>query len=46
MPRLHKYCERNACDVLTAIRGAVITFQVTPEGALRLTAAGSCYAAP
>ena len=29
MPRLHKYRNRNACYVLTAIRGAVITYQLT-----------------
>jgi len=40
MPRLHKYRERNACYVLTAIRGAVITYQLTPEGERRLTTAG------
>ena len=33
MPRLHKYRERNALlYVLTAIRGAVITYQLTPDG--------------
>jgi len=40
MPRLHKYRERNACYVLTAIRGAVITYQLTPDGECKLTAAG------
>jgi len=40
MPRLHKYRERNACYVLTAIRGAVITYQLTPDGERKLTAAG------
>jgi hypothetical protein len=40
MPRLHKYRERNACYVLTAIRGAVITYQLTPEGERKLSAAG------
>lgn len=40
MPRLHKYRERNACYVLTAIRGAVVTFQLTPDGEKKLTASG------
>ena len=40
MPRLHKYRNRNACYVLTAIRGAVITYQLTPDGEKKLTAAG------
>ena len=40
MPRLHKYRNRNACYVLTAIRGAVITYQLTSEGEKKLTAAG------
>ena len=40
MPRLHKYHDRNACYVLTAIRGAVITYQLTPDGERKLTAAG------
>lgn len=40
MPRLHKYRDRNACYVLTAIRGSVATFQLTPEGERKLTAAG------
>ncbi len=40
MPRLHKYRDKNACYVLTAIRGAVITYQLTPEGEKRLTDAG------
>src|SRR5688572_4936469 len=40
MPRLHKYRERNACYVLTAIRGAVVTFQLTADGEKKLTAAG------
>ena len=39
MPRLHKYRDRNACYVLTAIRGAVVTFQLTAEGEKKLTAA-------
>jgi hypothetical protein len=37
MPRLHKYRERNVCYVLTAIRGNVITYQLTPEQASVLT---------
>jgi len=40
MPRLHKYRNRNACYVLTAIRGAVVTYQLTPEGERKLTTAG------
>ena len=40
MPRLHKYRNRNACYVLTAIRGAVVTYQLTPEGERKLTAVG------
>lgn len=40
MPRLHKYRDRNACYVLTAIRGAVITYQLTPEGEKKLASAG------
>jgi hypothetical protein len=40
MPRLQKYRDRNACYVLTAIRGAVVTFQLTPEGEKKLTASG------
>jgi len=40
MPRLHKYRNRNACYVLTAIGGSVITYQLTPEGEKKLTAAG------
>ena len=39
MPRLHKYRNRNACYVLTAIGGKVITYQLTPEGEKKLTAA-------
>ena len=38
MPRLHKYRDRDASYVLTAIRGAVVTFQLTadvaPEGGI------------
>ena len=40
MPRLHKYRDKNACYVLTAIRGAVITYQLTPDGERKLNAAG------
>ena len=40
MPRLHKYRDRNACYVLTAIGGNVITYQLTPDGERKLTAAG------
>ena len=40
MPRLHKYRNRDASYVLTAIRGAIITYQLTPEGERKLTAAG------
>jgi len=32
MPRLRKYRDRNASYVLTAIRGAVVTFQLTADG--------------
>ena len=39
MPRLHKYRARNACYVLTAIRGAVVTFQLTADGEKKLDAA-------
>ena len=39
MPRLHKYRDRNACYVLTAIRGAVVTFQLSAEGEKKLAAA-------
>ena len=39
MPRLHKYRNRNACYVLTAIGGKVITYQLTPEGEKKLAAA-------
>ena len=38
MPRLHKYRNRNACYVLTAIGGKVITYQLTPEGEKKLAA--------
>lgn len=40
MPRLHKYRDRNAHYVLTAVRGAVVTFQLTPDGERRLREAG------
>ena len=40
MPCLHKYRNRNACYVLTAIRGAVVTYQLTPDGERKLTMAG------
>ncbi len=40
MPRLHKYRNRNACYVLTSISGAVVTFQLTPDGERKLTTAG------
>lgn len=40
MPRLHKYRDRNASYVLTAVGGAVVTFQLTPEGERRLRTAG------
>lgn len=40
MPTLHQYRNRNACYVLTAIRGAVVTFQLTPEGERKLKTAG------
>jgi hypothetical protein len=39
MPRVHKYRARNACYVLTAIRGAVVTFQLTADGEKKLAAA-------
>ena len=39
MPSLHKYRDRNACYVLTAIRGAVVTFQLSAEGEKKLAAA-------
>ena len=40
MPRLHKYRNRNACYVLTAIGGSVITYQLTPDGEKKLATAG------
>ena len=39
MPRLHKYRDRDASFVLTAIRGAVVTFQLTTDGEKKLAAA-------
>ena len=39
MPRLHKYRDRDASYVLTAIRGAVVTFQLTTDGEKKLAAA-------
>ena len=38
MPRLHKYRDRDASFVLTAIRGAVVTFQLTTDGEKKLAA--------
>ena len=40
MPRLHKYRNRIAHYVLTAIGGAVITYQLTTEGERKLIQAG------
>lgn len=40
MPRLHKYRTRDACYVLTAIKGAVFTYQLTPEGERKLWQTG------
>lgn len=40
MPRLYKYRNRNACYVLTAIGGSVITYQLTPVGEGKLTTVG------
>ena len=39
MPRLHKYRDRDPSFVLTAIRGAVVTFQLTTDGEKKLAAA-------
>jgi len=39
MPRLRKYRDRNASYVLTAIRGAVVTFQLTADGEKKLATA-------
>ena len=40
MPRFHKYLNSEHCYVRTSIRGAVITFQLTPEGERKLKEAG------
>ena len=40
MPRLHQYRNQENCYLLTSIRGAVITFQLTPEGQRKLKEAG------
>jgi hypothetical protein len=40
MPRLHQYKTRENHYVLTSIRGAVITFQLTPQGEHKLKEAG------
>lgn len=40
MPRLHQYRDQKNCYVRTSIRGAVITFQLTPEGQRKLKEAG------
>jgi hypothetical protein len=40
MPRLHQYKARDNCYVLTSIKGAVITFQLTMQGEHRLREAG------
>src|SRR5262249_28440046 len=40
MPRLHQYKARDNCYVLTSIKGAVITFQLTMQGERRLREAG------
>ena len=40
MPRLHKYRNRDGSYVLTCIRGAVVTFQLTLDGERKLAAAG------
>ena len=40
MPRLHQYRNRDAYYVLTSIHGAVVTFQLTPDGQRKLIAAG------
>ena len=39
MPRLHKYRDRDAYYILTAIRGAVVTFRLSTEGEKKLAAA-------
>jgi hypothetical protein len=40
MPRLLKYRNRNACYVLTAIGGEVITYRLTADGEKKLTVGG------
>lgn len=40
MPRLHNYRNRSGSYVLTCIRGAVVTFQLTTDGERKLAAAG------
>ena len=40
MPKLHKHRDRDSHYVLTRIRGALITFQLTPQGERRLSLAG------
>ena len=40
MPRLHQYKSRDNYYVLTSIRGAVVTFQLTPQGESKLRDAG------
>jgi hypothetical protein len=40
MPRLHQYHNQENFYVRTSIRGAVITFQLTPEGQRKLKEAG------
>ena len=40
MPRLHQYKARDNCYLLTSIKGAVITFQLTMQGERRLREAG------
>ena len=40
MPRLRSYRNCDACYVLTSIGGAMVTYQLTPEGAVKLKKAG------
>jgi hypothetical protein len=40
MPRLHTYRNRSGSYILTCIRSAVVTFQLTAEGEKKLAAAG------
>ena len=40
MPRFHKYLNSENCYARTSIRGAVMTFQLTPEGQRKLKEAG------